>query len=144
MPSHSKPVITDSDTVSVSINPQTLITIFGVNLSILFFTADVAHHNVLSCQVATSTCNQKVQAELKDADSNVQSTAVLDGMQKESLYLEDNSTKKTIVWGPFDAQMTVELAFSHQNPDTDDWDPSSIKADKMKEANDIFLVDVLN
>jgi hypothetical protein len=90
---------------------------------------------VLSRQVATATCNQKVQAELKDADSNVKSTSLLDGVQKESLYLEDDSTKKTIIWGPFDEQMTVELTFSHKNPDTDDWDPSSLNVDKMKEVS---------
>jgi len=121
MPSHSKPVITDSgngSTVSVSVNPQTLITIFGV---------------------ATSARKQKVQAELKDANSNVQSSASFDGVQKESLYLENDSTKKTIVWGPFNAQMTVELSFSYQDSDTDDWEPSSVKGNKMKEhsTNDL-------
>lgn len=68
----------------------------------------------------------------------MQSSAAFDGVQKESLYLEDDSTKKTIVWGPFDAQMTVTLSFYHQDSDTDDWEPSSVKVDKMKEASSIL------
>lgn len=119
MPSHSKPVVTDSgSTVSVGVNSQTLITIFGV---------------------ATSARKQKVQAALKDGNSNVQSSSSFDGVQKESLYLENDSTKKTIVWGPFDEQMTIELSFFHQDSDTDDWEPSSVKSDKMKEhsTNDL-------
>lgn len=90
-------------------------------------------------QVATSACKQKVQAEVKDANSNVQSSASFDGVQKESLYLEDDSTKKTIIWGPFDAETSVELSFSHQDSDTDDWEPSSVKSDKIKEASSILL-----
>ncbi|KIJ95040.1 hypothetical protein K443DRAFT_134551 [Laccaria amethystina LaAM-08-1] len=123
MPSHSKPVVTDSDsgsTVSVSVNPQTLITIFGV---------------------ATSARKQKVQAELKDGNSNVQSSSSFDGVQKESLYLEDDSTKKTIVWGPFDEQMTIELSFSHQDSGEDDWEPSSHSTNDLQTAISLIPID---
>ena len=98
-----------------------------------------AHRSALSRQVATSARKQKVQAEVKDANSNVQSSASFDGVQSESLYLEDDSTKKTIVWGPFDAQTTIELSFYHQDSDTDDWEPSSVIDDKMKEVSSILL-----
>jgi hypothetical protein len=70
----------------------------------------------------------------------VQSSSSFDGVQKESLYLEDDSTKKTIVWGPFDEQMTIELSFSHQDAGKDDWEPSSVKSDKMKEASSILIL----
>ncbi|KJA20475.1 hypothetical protein HYPSUDRAFT_43178 [Hypholoma sublateritium FD-334 SS-4] len=125
MPSHSKPVVSDDgSTVSVSVNPQTLITIFGV---------------------ATSTHKQKVQAELRDANSAVKSASTFDsdGEKKESLYIEADNTKKAIVWGPFDAQTTVTLSFSHLDDDDDDsdggddaepsWTASGVVVAKMKE-----------
>lgn len=98
--------------------------------------------------MATSAYKQKVQADLQDTNSAVQSSSTFDGVQKESLYLETDSTKKAIVWGPFDAQMTLKLSFSHQDSDSDSsdsddadepsWVASSVIVDKMKEASDIF------
>ena len=150
MPSHSKPVVSDDgSSVSVSINPQTLITIFGVNMFIHTFRRET-HRCASSPQVATSAYKQKVQAELQDANSAVQSSSTFDGVQKESLYLESDSTKKAIVWGPFDAQMTLKLSFSHQDDDSDSddsdtddadepsWVASSVIVDKVKEASNIF------
>ena len=99
-----------------------------------------AHLSALSRQVAaTSPRKQRVQAEVIDANSNVLNSTTLYGEQKESLYLEDDSTKNTIVWGPFDALTTVELSFSSLDSDTGDWEPSSVESDKIKEASSILL-----
>lgn len=76
----------------------------------------------------------------------MQSSSIFDGVQKESLYLESDSAKKAIVWGPFDAQTTVKLSFSHQDDDDSDdgddpsWTSSSVIVAKMKEVSRILLV----
>lgn len=137
MPSHSKPVVTSTTIVSVSVNPHTLITIFGVNIHILRLHRET-QRSTLFRQVSTSESKQKVQAELQDGNSDVQSSASFDGVQRESLYLEDDSTKKAIVWGPFDAQMTVTLSLCYQDSGTDDWKPSIVNVHKMKEASCTF------
>ncbi|EDR10661.1 uncharacterized protein LACBIDRAFT_293663, partial [Laccaria bicolor S238N-H82] len=143
MPSHSKPVVTDSgSTVSVGVNSQTLITIFGVNTDFSWsLQLRSSLSDALSRQVATSARKQKVQAALKDGNSNVQSSSSFDGVQKESLYLENDSTKKTIVWGPFDEQMTIELSFFHQDSDTDDWEPSSHSTNDLQTAISLIPID---
>lgn len=56
--------------------------------------------------------------------------------------MDSDSSKKSITWGPFDEQMTVELTFYHKTGVGASWDISAIKADKMKEVRipSIFLV----
>ena len=51
------------------------------------------------------------------------------------MYLDDNTDEKSITWGPFDAQMTIELTFYYLT-DGSGWNISTIKDDKVKEVRD--------
>ncbi|KJA20476.1 hypothetical protein HYPSUDRAFT_203789 [Hypholoma sublateritium FD-334 SS-4] len=134
VPSHFKPVVTyrgqtklpplaHSDicgvaagwVVIVKVNPQTVVTLFGL---------------------VTASWSQKAKAELIDSKQNSKSTVFFDGKDKESLCLDSDSSTKSITWGPFDEQMTVELTFYHKTGVGASWDISAIKADKMKEYLD--------
>ncbi|KAF8812174.1 hypothetical protein BYT27DRAFT_7183069 [Phlegmacium glaucopus] len=137
MSSHPKAVIIKRDNilgpggeaqsgriVSVSINSQTVVTIFGV---------------------VNSRWNQVVQANLIGPDMGPPTTVLFDGRFGESLQpiSPDEPAEKTITWGPFDEQMTIELIFFH-------WghgglNISTIKDDKMKEytSNDLRIAATL-
>ena len=73
--------------------------------------------------------NQKAKAELIDSKQDSKATVFFDGVDKESLYLDSNSSTKSITWGLFDEQMTVELTFYHKMGVSASWD---ISTDKMK------------
>jgi len=93
--------------MSVSVNPKTVVTISGV--------------------VTGAQRYQKVKAELIDATSNSITTVYFDGIQSEPLYLDGNTDEKSITWGPFDAQMTIELTFYDLTDGGTGWNISNIK-----------------
>jgi extracellular elastinolytic metalloproteinase len=139
MPAHSKlsiitrnniPIIKDSgensgatttgDLVSISVDPQTVVTLFGV---------------------ATASWPQKVKVELLDKDLKpIGSTRFLDGVNRESLLVQDATTpEKTITLDPSGAKTTVEATFYHKKNDEEGWKVSTIKKDKIKEFTDDAL-----
>ncbi|KIJ95036.1 hypothetical protein K443DRAFT_109440, partial [Laccaria amethystina LaAM-08-1] len=85
-------------------------------------------------QLVTATWSQKAKAELINSKQDSQATVFFDGVDKESLCLDSDSSTSSITWGPFDEQMTVELTFYHKTGVGASWDISAIKADKMKEV----------
>ncbi|KAJ7724655.1 hypothetical protein B0H16DRAFT_1595892 [Mycena metata] len=102
--------VVKGDIVSISIATQTIVTIFGV---------------------VTADWSQKVKAELLDPTTlDSQAIITLDGQSRESL-LVDSTSNKTITWGPFDKEMSVELTFYHKKDTV--WTLSNIKYNKMKE-----------
>ncbi|KDR71798.1 hypothetical protein GALMADRAFT_143583 [Galerina marginata CBS 339.88] len=134
LPSHFKPVVifrgqtklpplvgtticgvAPGHVVIVKVNPQTVVTLFGL---------------------VTATWSQKAKAELIDSDRDSQATVFFDGVDRESLVLDSDSSTKSITWGPFDDQMTIELTFYHKAQAGDSWTISGIKTDKMKEYLD--------
>ena len=88
-------------------------------------------------QLVTATWSQKAKAELIDSNQDSKDTVFFDGVDKESLCLDTDSSTKSITWGPYDEQMTVELTFYHKTGAGASWDISAIKTDKMKEV--LFL-----
>ena len=85
-------------------------------------------------QLVTVTWSQKVKAELIDSKQTSKATVFFDGVDKESLYLDSDSSTKSITLGPFVEQMTVELTFYHKTGVGASWDISVVKTDKMKEV----------
>ena len=55
------------------------------------------------------------------------------------MYLDGNTDEKSITWGPFDAQMTIELTFYDLTDGGTGWNISNIKDDKVKEVRDFSL-----
>ncbi|KDR73073.1 hypothetical protein GALMADRAFT_213016 [Galerina marginata CBS 339.88] len=121
MPSHPKAAIIEREiifvpggdvqpgtVVEVTINPQTIVTIFGVT-------------SFSSVKAITTKWKQKVLAELIDDVQGPQDTVFFDGAPLESFVRTDDSNEKTVNWGPFDKQMTVVVTFYQPDPSKDDF-----------------------
>jgi len=113
--SHPKPKVDSARKVSIAINKQTIVIIFGT---------------------AHAACSQILTPKLYDKDKKEVLCSLRSdfmGQNQAALEVQEGDGPLVVTWGPFDAETNLELEFDHGREEND---TGKVIADQMKEFTD--------